>query len=378
MISIRGKSYNLGIPIICRLTCSSLECTNKKEDFLYTHNASEINNNSYAGFILNSKDNVHLQTLAPVFQYCSDEIHFNEGDILFIEPRGKITKLYDPLSFTNSIFLTERCNCHCIMCPQPPKAHDEFDWVEFAIQSIKLMNPCTECIGITGGEPTLEWSGLLKVIETCSTYLPSTQIQLLTNARVLKDHIKAKELAEIGGGNLFVSIPLYSDVDSIHDKICGSKGVFWDCIEGIYNLERYGVDIELRTVIIKDNYRRMTQFAEFIYRNIPFVGNVAFMAMEPIGIALKNIKRLWIDPVDYMSQLSGAIKILWRRDMGVSIFNHQLCTLPQELWPLAKKSISDWKIVYFDECENCKEKESCGGFFFSAEKYRSRAISPIR
>jgi len=109
--------------------------------------------------------------------------------------------------------------------------------------------------------------------------------------------------------------------------ICGSNGAFWDSIEGIYNLERSNIFIELRVLITKMNFERLPQMAEFIYRTMPFIGCVVFMAIEPIGYALKNIQKIWIDPIDYMLHLTKAINILWRRDITVNLFNYQLCIL---------------------------------------------------
>jgi len=376
MICFNGTVINIQKPLVCRAVSSSSEILiNKDTDFLLTDEI--IIDNRYAGIISKSFNDKLNANLIPVLQIEDTTVPINDGDILFIEPNGKASKIYDPLSSTNSIFLTERCNSNCLMCPQPPKEHDVFNWVDIALKSIPLMNPATEFLGITGGEPTLEWEALMQVIKACRQYLPDTTIQLLSNARILKDYSKVEELADVGEDKLFVGVPLYSDIDLIHDKLCGSKGAFGDCIEGLYNLARAGIFIELRIVITKANYERLPQFAEFVYRTIPFIGRVAFMAIEPIEKALNNIEYLWIDTLDYTDQLEQAIRILWRRKMYVSLFNHQLCVLPTNLWALARKTISEWKNVYNNECQSCIEKENCGGFFHSAMIYKSRGIRPI-
>ena len=377
MICFKGKTFNIHEPLVCRIVLPSSQIYNESKDFVFVDNLEAITN-SYAGIIINSQNTLQFAYDIPIFQFYTNVNSLNEGDILFIEPSGKATKFFDSSSSTNSILITEKCNCNCIMCPQPTKQQDDFDWVSLSAQCIELMNPeATECIGITGGEPTVEWEGLIKTIEACKLNLPSTQIQLLSNGHILEDYAKAEELAKIAGDNLFICVPLYSDIDTIHDKLCGLRGAFWNCLAGIYNIDRTGIFLELRIVITKENYKRLPQFAEFVYRTIPFVGHVAFMGMEPIGNALKNIEKLWIDPADHISQLEKAVRILWRRDISVSLFNFQLCTLPEKLWPLAKKSISEWKIIYLDECLNCFVKSKCGGFFFSAKNFKSRKISPI-
>ena len=72
------------------------------------------------------------------------------------------------------------------------------------------------------------------------------------------------------------------------------------------------------------------------------------------------------------------MKELSRREMNVSIYNHQLCVIPSEVWPFARKSISDWKNEYLDVCDECAVKQRCGGFFSSAKIHRSAHIAPIK
>ena len=53
---------------------------------------------------------------------------------------------------------------------------------------------------------------------------------------------------------------------------------------------------------------------------------------------IKNRKAVWIDPMDYQSELTQAVLELrdWRMD--VSIFNLPRCIPPEALWPFARKS----------------------------------------
>jgi hypothetical protein len=118
--------------------------------------------------------------------------------------------------------------------------------------------------------------------------------------------------------------------------------------------------------------------AEYIYRNLPFVEHVALMGLENIGFAVANIRNLWIDPFDYQGELVSAVEFLSIRGMNVSIYNHQLCVLPPSLWKFARKSISDWKNIYLDECNACGAKHDCGGFFQWARKLHSAHIQPIK
>ncbi len=115
----------------------------------------------------------------------------------------------------------------------------------------------------------------------------------------------------------------------------------------------------------------------YIYKNLPFVVHVALMGMEHMGYVKKNFQQLWIDPIDYKNELENAVKFLNYRRINVSIYNLQLCVIPKSIWSMAVQSISDYKNIYLDVCNQCQLKEKCGGLFQSTEKYHSRGISPI-
>jgi hypothetical protein len=57
--------------------------------------------------------------------------------------------------------------------------------------------------------------------------------------------------------------------------------------------------------------------------------------------------------------------------------NHQLCVLRRPLWRFARKSISDFKKIYLDACQECAVLEDCGGLFKSGEQIQSQHIKPM-
>jgi hypothetical protein len=104
-----------------------------------------------------------------------------------------------------------------------------------------------------------------------------------------------------------------------------------------------------------------------ISNNFPFAIHIALMGMETTGLVFKNLKTLWVDPIEYMTELKIAVMYLPRRDINVSIYNLQLCILPQELWRFSKKSISDWKNIILDECQDCNVRKECCGLFGTSD-----------
>jgi His-Xaa-Ser system radical SAM maturase HxsC len=174
-----------------------------------------------------------------------------------------------------------------------------------------------------------------------------------------------------------LGIPLYSDLASIHNYVVQAAGAYDQTIHGIYNLAESGVAVEIRVVLHRQTYSRLPQLADFIYRNMPFVSQIALMGMEMSGLVHQNLESLWIDPMEYQDKLEEATMSLARKGMRVLLYNHQLCVLRESLWPFAVKSISDWKNAYLHECEDCRIQERCGGFFQSGMKRHSMHIKPF-
>lgn len=279
-------------------------------------------------------------------------------------------------SNSNVLFVTNQCNNHCVMCCQPPKSGDDFDFFFKQNESlIKSAPKETKVVCITGGEPTLAGNRFFDLVSLVREELPDTDIQILSNGRTFMDNDFAHELKNVAGDKVLVGIPLHSDYSGDHDRIAGAKGAFNETMLGLYNLVDEGVPVELRIVINKMNFQRLPHLAEFIFKNLYFVAWTAWMAMEDTGYATRNAKHIWVEPIDYVSKLCQAITYLEEWGIPSSIFNIPLCLLPKEYHKYAAKSISDWKTKYLDKCESCLLKAKCCGIF-ATSKTVFRGIRP--
>jgi His-Xaa-Ser system radical SAM maturase HxsC len=301
-------------------------------------------------------------------------------DVVALHSTGTVNVLYRRESAHNTILLTERCNSYCLMCSQPPRYEDDSFRVGQTLRLLELVDPDTVALGISGGEPTLLGDGLLAVISKARDVLPRTGLHVLTNGRKFTDPGVAQAMANLRHPDLMLGIPLYSDVDTLHDYVVQAYGAYKETLNGLYNLAVEGVRIEIRVVLHRQTYQRLPQLAAFIARNLPFVEHVALMGLEMYGFTLSNLGVLWIDPQEYRAELEEATLFLAANGLDVSVYNHQLCTIPRSVWPFAKKSISDWKNVYLEECAPCGVRAFCGGFFQSATKKHSahiRSLPPL-
>jgi His-Xaa-Ser system radical SAM maturase HxsC len=332
----------------------------------------------YSGVLTTSKLE-GLVDLVPFISSVRDIEHLRTNDIVAIEPtNGFIRTLYRPDSQDNVMFTTERCNSNCLMCSQPPQDRDDVAALtERNLELIRLIDTPPSRLVITGGEPTLLGERLFVLIAALRDKFPQTYVHMLTNGRTFAWPEVAARLAGVGHPNFVLGIPLYSDDSTIHDYVVQAKDAFDQTILGLHQLARYGLRIEIRVVLHGLTVRRLPQLAEYIYRNLTFVEHIALMGLENIGYAPRNMDTLWVDPYDYQDELESAVEILSTRGMNVSIYNHQLCVLRKSLWKFARKSISDWKNIYLEECESCGVREQCGGFFAWATKLHSKYIHSI-
>jgi His-Xaa-Ser system radical SAM maturase HxsC len=384
LIGVRNLRILKGIPVnsikqvIGRITTGEVKNREAKDSILVTSSIGKRIKGFRAVLTSNKIEEVDARRLkVPIIHSIREIEILNEGDIVLLDMNsGRIIVEFEKRSIHNSIIPTAKCNCRCIMCPQPP-IEDAPDHTNLNIKIIKLMDKSTQALGITGGEPTLLGNGLIKILRKCKKYLRKTQIQILTNGILLRNNDYVKRINQIGQRNIVFCIPLYADTDAEHDYIMQRKDAFEDTIQGLYNLAANKQLIEIRIVVMSLNYKRLPQIAEFIYHNLAFAINVAFMGMEVEGIAKKNVKKLWVSPKEYSPYLRNAVFYLSQRNMNVSIYNEQLCLLPKELWNFTCKSISEWKNRYLEKCIECNEKNRCGGFFAYPTNEHMMLIQPL-
>lgn len=317
-------------------------------------------------------DGVPCILLSDEFQYLDD------GDVVALSGDGRIRSLYRSSSNHNSLLLTEQCNNYCLMCSQPPKRVDDSWLLQEARETVRLIPRETRNLGITGGEPTLYGDEFIGLLHHIKNWLPHTSLHILSNGRTFADARFSKKYAGVNHPDMMVGIPVYSADPARHDYVVQAKGAFDETIRGILNLKRLNQKVEIRVVVHKQTFEGLPALAEFIARNLLFVDHVALMALEMTGFTRANLDALWIDPIDYKSELSKAVRTLRSYGLKTSVYNHPLCLVNRDVEPAYVRSISDWKNEYAKECGPCTRKDECGGFFSSGIQHGySKSIQPF-
>lgn len=310
--------------------------------------------------------------------HVDDADSLKEGDIVRIDELGNIEVLWECDSHQNCLFLTERCNCRCVMCPQPPQDRDSSVFLDQAEEVLNLLKgkQLSDCC-LTGGEPTLIGDRFFTLLRRCAVEHPEAFISVLSNGKLFAERSFTRKLSNIPRENCLFCISLHSELDILHDVIVGVPGSCSATQQGIYNLASFGFSVEIRIVISRYNYKYLVQFAEHIYNYFPFCAHCVFMGLELHGCAAVHPEEIDVDPSEYGPFLRDAVLMLRRRGIPVSVYNIPLCMCPSEIRNAASRSISSWKNIWMEECSGCLEKDNCCGFFSTSVRIHKDFIKPF-
>ncbi|MFW6016973.1 MAG: radical SAM protein, partial [bacterium] len=233
MKQLIGDANKIDETIIGKIVKGNGLYISKSNKILVTEDGSK--SKGFAALITSSSLNPNVKGIFNI-----DEIsELNYGDIVTLDRHGIINVVHEVNSLHNALFITGRCNSRCVMCPQPP-VKEENDRHTLNLKHIDLLPRETISIGITGGEPTLIGEKLFTIIKKIKTRLPKTKINILSNAIKFENLDYVKGFIKAINKNTIIEIPLYSDIDEIHNEIVGSK-TFYRTIKGIYNLAKFNV-----------------------------------------------------------------------------------------------------------------------------------------
>ena len=303
----------------------------------------------------------------------------NEFDVVEFFADNNFRILYSSVSNDNALFITNKCNSNCIMCPCSEHFRQKpcNETVEHLCKIAEYIPSDTRFLTITGGEPTLLFTDMFQLLLTLRNHFEGTKFFLLTNGRSLSDKTFLKGFLENMPCNMRFAIPLYGYDSATHDHITQAQGSFDQTVKGLKNLISAHCEIEIRIVVSKLNYKHMDKLADFIVKELQGINCVHIMATEMMGAAAKNRADVWLDYADAFDSSKYAIKTLIKNGIDVELYNFPLCKVEKGYWPLCAKSISDYKIRYGESCEKCEVKSLCGGVFRSTLLLTKMKLEPI-
>lgn len=318
-----------------------------------------------------------------IHHYIADIDEFDgcfTGDIISISDNGYTSIMYSEHNGEIDVFMTNKCNSNCVMCPLPEtvrrkRQENHEEWVQ---EYISILPPYVRYINITGGEPTISQQFFIDMLQTMKEKFTESDFQLLTNGRSAADKVFLQKVLQVVPAGMRFAIPVHSADPGIHDMITQSKDSFIQTDRGIKNLLREQQKVEVRIVVSKKSAETLADTAKYIVNNYKGVFCVNFIGMEMMGSAALNKENLWIDYSEAFKKSKDAIDILVGAGIDVQLYNFPLCAVNRGYWHIAAKSITDYKIRYMDECDECSVKEICGGFFYSTKQIIKPKVTPVK
>lgn len=326
-------------------------------------------------------DELYLNDLQMAFRYTNSGSTFklNPDDVLYINGYGIVQRVYDSETHNFDLLTTLHCNSNCIMCPisEHARRSNECGYHEWLKRLIHTLPSTIEHICITGGEPTLLDDKLFDLIDMLAKKTNVAAYQLLTNGRSCGNSSFCQKLVHALPNNTLYGIPLHASNMYLHDRIARVNGAFMQTTQGIRNLVKYGGHVEIRIVVSKLNIANMDGIAAYIIRYLKGIFCVTFMGIETMGNAVKNFEDVWVDYQIAAKSFENAIEMLLNGGVDVMIYNYPLCYLSERYWSLARRSITENKVMYCDECRDCAVKEACSGFFASTFRVTKPRVYPV-
>ncbi len=301
-----------------------------------------------------------------------------EGDVLMIVPgHGVASRLVRRGSSHNTLLFTEQCDQLCVMCSQPPKRVQDQWRLPFYKQALKLADPGVT-IGISGGEPTLQRDLFFDLLEDVAECRPDLQLHVLTNAQHFRDEDVSRLRALNKSLEILWGVPLYAPDAATHDRVVFKEGAYDLLLPNFYRLAAAHAGIELRTVLTGMNYATLPQLADFISKNLFFVKVWAIMGLEPTGFAKAFKGDIFVDHSVCSEPLEHALDIATARRLPAMLYNVPLCTVSPRYRKHCADTISDWKRKFLPQCEHCRQRSSCSGFFeWYNEKWSYEGVHPL-
>ena len=317
-------------------------------------------------------------------QWCvkleEDEIDlFNKVGEYSILEFGKdgVYVYYDSTSIDNALFITNKCNSNCIMCPTSDivRKNSGIESIDNLLKiSSQIPNDAAH-ITITGGEPFLLKKDIYKLFSYLKSNLNEIEYLLLTNGRALADKEYFDLFKYNVPDNIIVGIPIHGYDNITHDGITRAKNSLQQTVKGIKNLLSVHIRVEIRIVVSKLNAKFIDNL---VVTELKGVYTVKFIGLEMLGNARRNINQVWMNYNDSFKYLRSPIKKLVLNGFNVGIYNYPLCCVDKGYWSMCEKSITDYKIRYLPECDACSKKDACGGMFSGTYRLMEGIVKAIK
>lgn len=182
-------------------------------------------------------------------------------------------------------------------------------------------------VTLSGGEPTLN-PDLVRYVRLAKS-VSRLPVQLQTNAIRLADSTLARELADAGLDEAFVS--LHGATAAVSDAITGAPGTFDKTVRGLDRLASAGVTLLINFVICQANAHELSAWVELLADRWPRAfANVSFVA--PSTDMVPREHALVPRYAEVLPELARAVVVAESRGVAIGGFE-SMCGIPLCLVP---------------------------------------------
>lgn len=245
---------------------------------------------------------------------------------------------------------TYKCNNNCPMCGvynSKKTIASEYSLEEIKEKIDQQEIEKDDVVILSGGEPTI-YRYFFEVLH----YLQEKEakITIFSNGRMMRHKTFVDELKKCTYDNLM--IPLFGSKANIHDKLTGAKNSFAETSEGLLNLEENGMKYSIKTVIMKENYKDLPLWAEYVTSKFKNANQISIHGLHLQGEATKETEKLYVSHQLAAEYVEQSIDILVDIGVNVAISAIPLCVLDPYYWKYNIVSgLADYDTISHDSKE---------------------------
>ena len=237
----------------------------------------------------------------------------------------------------------------------------------------------TDCIYLTGGEPTLH-PHFLDILKYLAKNFPEQRLKILSNGRRFSYSDFAKKV--LGAtDNLEIDMSLCGPSSQVHDRVTRTAGSFEQAKKGLVNLLKHKSGsqvVGIRTVLSRITYPHIGQTLSLLSKEFPSLDRTIVIFMEFEAQAIKNSQAIKINYGQVRPFINDVFPLL-EKFKEIRFYHFPLCVVDPKLWPYLWRTLPKKEIGFVPACRKCQYKKLCLGIHKGYLKNISQKdFSPIR
>lgn len=285
------------------------------------------------------------------------------------------------------------CNNNCLLCVVDSKKKANANLAtEDIVNYLKVLDIETDIkkIEFSGGEPTIR-NDFLYILDWVHQRRPNLRYTIFSNGRRFCDVDFANKMADYPIADIIIAI--HGKDAKTHDHLTQREGSFNETLIGIRNLSEIGINLILKIIPTKLNYKQIPDIVRLIISSFPDVKTISFNGIDIRGCALENADKICARFTDVIPYIQEGISIANKHGLKAYTYSIPQCLLDVDFRKqvgVQKNTGYKYKSPFHDIndkndeygrgnfCGDCRAKEDCAGCWKSyLDFFGSDELKPI-